>query len=327
MSDIVIYKTYNLDIKVQISNESIWLSAAQISEIFGVGKSAISKHIKNILLEKELDEKEVVSILETTGADGKRYQVKYYNLKMIISIGYRLRNSEQAVRFRIWATGILNEYLIKGFAMDDERLKNPNQPLNDYFDELLERIRDIRASERRFYQKVTDIYAKCSIDYDPNSETTKQFYAKVQDKFHYAMTGFTAYEIIFKRADATKPNMGLFSFKNAPLGKIRKSDISVAKNYLSADELDSYNRIVEMYLNFAEFQAKNKKTMTQKEWIKKLDDFLNLNEKEILNNNGSINRESAEQHALEEFEKFKKMQDKCDISDFDKFVKKLESRK
>ena len=327
MSDIIIYKTDNLDIRVQISNESIWLSATQISEIFGVGKSAISKHIKNILLEKEFDEKEVVSILETTGSDGKNYQVKYYNLKMIISIGYRLRNSEQATRFRNWATQILNEYLIKGFAMDDERLKNPNQPLNDYFDELLERIRDIRASERRFYQKVTDIYAKCSIDYDPNSQITKQFYAKVQDKFHYAMTGFAACEIIFKRADATKPNMGLFSFKNAPLGKIRKSDISVAKNYLSADELDSYNRIAEMYLNFAEFQAKNKKTMTQKEWIKKLDDFLNLNEKEILNNNGSISRDSAEQHALEEFEKFKKMQDKYDISDFDKFVKKLEDRR
>jgi hypothetical protein len=245
---------------------------------------------------------------------------------MIISVGYRV-NSRQATQFRIWATKILQEYIIKGFAMDDERLKNPSQPFGkDYFDEQLERIRDVRSSERRFYQKITDIYAQCSADYDPKSEETKNFYATVQNKLHFAIVGQTASEIIYDRVDSKKDNMGLTSWKNSPKGKIRRSDVAIAKNYLAEDELDMYNRIVTMYLDFAELQAMNKNIMYQKDWIEKLGKFLMLNEREVLQDNGSITAQLAKELAESEFEKYKKIQDGAYLSDFDTLLLKLEKK-
>jgi hypothetical protein len=328
MSEIILYKTPNQDIKVEIlvENETIWLPQQRIAELFDTTKQNVSLHVKNIFESGELDENSVVKDFLTTASDGKNYKTKHYNLDAIISIGYRV-NSASATHFRIWATKILKEYIIKGFAMDDERLKNPNQPFGkDYFDEQLERIRDIRASERRFYQKITDIYAQCSSDYDASSEITKEFYATVQNKLHYAITGLTAAEIINKRAKSNEPNMGLTSWKNSPNGAIRKSDVTVAKNYLSADELDMYNRIVDMYLNFAEFQAKSKKIMTQKDWIEKLHGFLTMNDREILRDKGKITAKFAEALAIGEYEKYKTELDKLYVSDFDKLVQKVEKK-
>lgn len=325
MDEILLYKTANQEIKLKvlIQDETLWLNQKQLCELFGRDKSVISRHIKNIFIENELDENSVVAKNATTASDGKKYNVDFYNLDMIISVGYRV-NSQKATQFRIWATQVLKEYIIKGFAMDDERLKNPSSAFGkDYFDEQLERIRDIRTSERRFYQKITDIYAQCSADYDANSEATKNFYASVQNKLHYAMVGFTASEIIYNRVDAHKLNMGLTSWKNAPKGKIRKTDVTIAKNYLKSDELDMYNRLVEMYLIFAEFQAKSKHIMYQKDWIEKLHGFLTLNEKDILKDKGSVTAKLAKELAINEFHKYSKIQNKLYISDFDKLLKEL----
>ncbi len=331
MSEIILYKTPNQDIRVEmlIENETIWLPQQRIAELFDTTKQNISLHVKNIFESGELDENSTVKKILTVQQEGSREvkrNVEHYNLDAIISIGYRV-NSTSATQFRIWATNVLKEYIIKGFAMDDERLKNPAQPFGkDYFEEQLERIRDIRASERRFYQKITDIYAKCSSDYDADSEITKEFYATVQNKLHYAITGLTAAEIIKERCNASLPHMGLTSWKNSPNGAIRKTDVTVAKNYLSSDELDMYNRIVEMYLNFAEFQAKSKKMMTQKDWIEKLHSFLTMNERDILQDKGKITAKFAEQLAFEAYEKFKSEQDKVYVSDFDKLVAKVEHK-
>ena len=243
MSEIILYKTPNQDIRVEmlIENETIWLPQQRIAELFDTTKQNISLHVKNIFESGELDENSTVKKILTVQQEGSREvkrNVEHYNLDAIISIGYRV-NSTSATQFRIWATNVLKEYIIKGFAMDDERLKSPAQPFGkDYFEEQLERIRDIRASERRFYQKITDIYAKCSSDYDADSEITKEFYATVQNKLHYAITGLTAAEIIKERCNASLPHMGLTSWKNSPNGAIRKTDVTVAKNYLSSDELD-----------------------------------------------------------------------------------------
>jgi len=329
MSEILLYKTDNevFRLEVLLEDETIWLPQLKIAELFHTTKQNIGQHFKNIFAEGELVEDAVVKEFFTTAADGKKYKTKHYNLDAIISVGYRV-NSKQATNFRIWATGILKEYIIKGFAMDDERLKNPDNPFGkDYFDEQLERIRDIRSSERRFYQKITDIYAQCSADYDPNSQMTKEFYATVQNKMHYAITGQTAAEIIHARADSQKPNMGLTSWKNSPKGKIRKTDVSIAKNYLDADELDAYNRIVEMYLNFAEMQAKNKKIMYQKDWIDKLHAFLTLNDKEILQDNGKVSAQIAKKLAETEFEKYREQENSTYISDFDRMVASLEGKR
>jgi len=325
MNEILLYKTANQDIKLEvlIQDETIWLNQKQLCELFGRDKSVISRHIKNIFNENELDINSVVAKNATTASDGKNYIVDFYNLDMIISVGYRV-NSQKATQFRIWATNILKEYIIKGFVMDDDRLKNPNQPFGkDYFDEQLERIRDIRTSERRFYQKITDIYSQCSADYDSNSKETKNFYATIQNKLHYAMVGNTASEIIYHRVDSQKQNMGLTSWKNAPKGKIRKTDVTIAKNYLESDELDMYNRLVEMYLIFAEFQAKSKNIMYQKDWIEKLHGFLTLNGKEILKDNGTITAKLAKELAHNEFEKYDKIQDNIYVSDFDKLLEEL----
>jgi len=334
MSEMLLYKTPNNDIRLEvfIRDETIWLTQKQIADLFGVKVPAISKHIKNIYESGELDEKVVVSKMEITTPHGamegkqQKKDVNFYNLDMIISIGYRV-NSKQATQFRIWATSVLKEYIIKGFAMDDERLKNPDNPFGkDYFDEQLARIRDIRSSERRFYQKITDIYAQCSADYDPDSQMTKEFYATVQNKMHYAITGQTAAEIVHTRADSQKPNMGLTNWKNSPKGKIRKADVTIAKNYLNEDELDAYNRIVEMYLNFAQMQAKNKKIMYQKDWIDKLNAFLTLNDKEILQDSGKVSAQIAKKLAETEFEKYRKWENGTYVSDFDKIVEKLEKK-
>jgi len=327
MTEILLYKTANQDIKLEvlIENETMWLPQARIAELFGTTKQNVGQHFKNIFAEHELDEKAVVKDLFTTASDGKKYKTKHYNLDAIISAGYRV-NSTQATQFRIWATQVLKEYIIKGFAMDDERLKNPEQPGKDYFDEQLERIRDIRSSERRFYQKITDIYAQCSADYDPGSQETKNFYATVQNKLHFAILGQTASEIIHDRTDSKKENMGLTSWKNSPQGKIRKSDVSIAKNYLTAEELDMYNRIVTMYLDFAEFQAKSKNIMYQKDWIEKLNKFLMLNDKEVLQDNGTITAQLAKELAEHEYTKYKEMQDSAYLSDFDHLLLKLEER-
>ena len=334
MIEILLYKTANQDIKLEvlIQNETIWLNQKQISELFDVKVPAISKHLKNIFQSGELDEKVVVSKMEITtqhGAMAGKQQTKdvnFYNLDAIISIGYRV-NSQKATQFRIWATSVLKEYIIKGFAMDDERLKNPNQPFGkDYFDEQLERIRDIRSSERRFYQKITDIYAQCSADYDADSLETKNFYANVQNKLHFAMVGQTASEIVYDRVDSKKQNMGLTSWKNSPQGKIRKTDVSIAKNYLESEELDMYNRLVEMYLIFAEFQAKSNTVMYQKDWIEKLHGFLTLNGKDILQDNGKITAQLAKELAESEFKKYKKMEDVKYLSDFDNLILTLEKK-
>jgi hypothetical protein len=332
MNEIILYKTPNQAIKVEmlLENETLWLSQQRISELFGTTKQNVSLHINNIYESGELDKVSTVKEFLTVQKEGSREvrrTIEHYNLDMIIAVGYRI-NSKEATHFRIWATNILKEYIIKGFAMDDERLKNPAQPFGkDYFDEQLERIRDIRASERRFYQKITDIYAQCSSDYDAHSEETKEFYATVQNKLHYAITGLTAAEIIEQRVDSTKSNMGLTHWKNSPNGAIRKSDVTIAKNYLAEDELEMYNRIVEMYLNFAEFQAKSKKVMTQKEWIEKLHGFLSMNDREILQDKGKITAKLASTLAIGEYEKFKIQEDKVYISDFDTLVANVKEKR
>ncbi len=330
-SEILLYTTPNGDIKMEVflRDETIWLTQEKIAELFGVQRPAITKHLKNIFAEGELEEVMVSSILEHTTLHGaiegktQTKQVKYYNLDAVLSVGYRV-NSSQATRFRIWATERLKEYIIKGFTMDDERLKNPYNPFGkDYFEEQLARIRDIRSSERRLYQKITDIYAQCSADYDSTSDITIQFYATVQNKLHWAITGKTAAEIIHERANSQKPFMGLTNWKNSPKGAIRKIDVVIAKNYLSEKELDGLNRIVTMYLDYAEMQASRGKIMMMKDWVEKLDAFLKFTEYEILTNAGKISHEVATELALVEYEKFKPIQDKEYISDFDKQIKKL----
>ncbi len=323
-TDFLLYTSSNGKTKVEVflHDENIWLTQEKIAALFGVQRPAITKHLKNIFDSGELTEGSVSSILEHTAADGKIYKTKFYNLDAIISVGYRV-NSTQATHFRIWATERLREYIIKGFTMDDERLKNPNNIFGkDYFEEQLARIRDIRSSERRFYQKITDIYSQCSVDYDVNSETTKQFFATVQNKLHWSITHQTAAEIIQSRADSQKTNMGLTTWKNAPTGQIRKTDVSIAKNYLNEQELDSLNRIVAMYLDYAEMQANNRQLMTMQDWVGKLDAFLQFNEKDVLTNAGKVSAEIAKSFAEEEYEKFRVTQDRMLESDFDKVIKK-----
>lgn len=321
----LLYTSPNGEVRldVYIQDETLWLTQKKMGELFGVDVRTISEHLRNIFNSAELSEDSVIRKIRITATDGKAYETQSYNLDAILSVGYRI-NSRQATQFRIWATQILREYVVKGFAMNDERLKNPvNVFGQDYFEEQLARIRDIRASERRVYQKITDIYAECSADYDPNSDVTKQFYSVVQNKLHYAITGKTAAEIIHERVDSSKPNMGLTTWKNAPRGKIRETDVVVAKNYLDSVEMDHLNRIVTMYLDYAEMQAKRGVVMEMMDWVTKLDAFLKFNEQDILTNAGRITHDVAAALALAEFEKYKTLVDRDRISDFDLAVKAL----
>ena len=324
-NEILLYTTPNGKVKVEIylQNETIWLTQQKIADLFGVDRTVVTKHLKNIFESNELNQNSVSAKIAHTAGDGKNYKTQFYNLDAIISVGYRV-NSTQATYFRIWATEILKEYIIKGFTMDDERLKNPNNIFGkDYFEEQLARIRDIRSSERRFYQKITDIYSQCSADYSKDTDITKKFFATVQNKLHWAITGQTAAEIISSRADSKKENMGLVTWKNSPKGNIRKTDVGIAKNYLNEKELNGLNRIVTMYLDYAENQADKGVVMYMKDWIKKLDAFLQFNEEAILKDAGRVTHEVALVLAEKEFEKFHAEQDKNIESDFDKEIKKL----
>lgn len=312
-------------IEVFFEQETFWLSQKKMAELFGVDVRTISEHLQNIFKTKELEEDSVIRKFRITAADGKNYNTQFYNLDAIIAVGYRV-NSHEATRFRIWATKTLREYIIKGFVLDDERLKQGKKFGKDYFDELLERIREIRASERRFYQKITDIYAQCSVDYDPKSEITLLFYKTVQNKLHWAITGHTAAEIIAERADASKRNMGLTTWKNAPKGKILKRDVTVAKNYLNEEEISALNRIVNMYLDYAENMAARQRVMTMADWSDRLDAFLQFNEYDVLKNAGRVSAAVAHKLAETEFEKYRVVQDREYESDFDAELKKLEQK-
>jgi len=331
-TDFILYKTANEKVKVEIfiQNETVWLTQQKIADLFGIDRTVITKHLKNIFSEGELVKEATCAKIAQVQLEGERRvtrNIEFYNLDAILSVGYRV-NSKQATQFRIWASGILKEYLIKGFAMDDERLKNPNQPFGkDYFEEQLARIRDIRSSERRFYQKITDIYAQCSADYDKDEKITKTFFATVQNKLHWAITGYTAAEIIAKRANAKLPNMGLTNWKNSPKGAIRKTDVVVAKNYLNENELDKLNRIVTMYLDYAESQARKNTVLYMKDWVQKLDAFLQFNDETILKDKGAISHEVAKALAESTFEKYNAKQLQNFESDFDKEIEKLKKNK
>ena len=324
-SEIILYTTPDGNVKVEVilQDETVLLTQKAMGELFGVETNTINYHLKEVFKTNELEEDSVIRKIRITAADGKKYLTNFYNLDAIISVGYRV-NSQQATQFRIWATKTLREFIIKGFVLDDERLKQGGQLFGkDYFDELLERIREIRASERRFYQKITDIYSECSIDYDPKAEITQVFYKTVQNKLHWAITGQTAAEIISSRAKSELPNMGLTTWKNSPKGKVLKTDISVAKNYLNQKEIDELNRIVTMYLDYAENQAARQIPMKMGDWIGKLDGFLQFNDYSVLKNAGSISADIAKKLATEAFEKFRVKQDSEFESDFDREVKRL----
>lgn len=313
-------------VDVFVQDETVWLTQKALAALYGVDRSVITKHLRNIFKEGELQEQSVCAKIAHTAKDGKTYRTQFYNLDAIISVGYRV-NSYQATQFRIWATRTLKEFVIKGFVLDDERLKQGGQIFGkDYFDELLERIREIRASERRFYQKITDIYA-LSADYDKNSPVTKEFFATVQNKLHWAITGKTAAEIIYDSADATKIYMGLTNWKQAPEGKILKSDVSVAKNYLNETHIKELNQIVSAYLDLAENRAKRNILTKMEEWINFLHSFLELSSYPILKDKGKISALKAKLKAEQEYEKYRVIQDKSYISDFDKEIKRIAGKK
>ncbi|MCZ0932392.1 MAG: virulence RhuM family protein [Oligoflexia bacterium] len=309
-------------IEVRYEKGTIWLTQKLIAELFSVERSVITKHLQNIFNEKELNKDSVCANFAHTASDGKKYSTLFYNLDAIISVGYRV-NSKRATQFRQWATHVLREFAIKGYILDKKRLENGSFLGEDYFEHLLSEIREIRLSERRFYQKITDIYAT-SIDYNKEAPTTRDFFAKAQNKLHYAVHSQTAAELIKQRADSNKKNMGLTSWENSPKGKILKTDVSVAKNYLTSEELESLGRVVSAYLDLAEDRAKRKIPMTMEDWAKRLDQFLKFDEREILDNAGTISNAIAKDFAESEFEKYRIVQDRLFESDFDKEAKKLE---
>lgn len=311
----------SVNIEVLYADENVWLPQKRIAELFTVDRTVVTKHLKNIFVDQELNEDSVCAKFAHTAEDGKTYQTTFYSLEAIIAVGYRV-NSERGTQFRQWATGILKSYIQKGFALDSDRFKYGSRFSARYFDDLYEEIKDIRNSERMFYQKITDIYAT-SIDYSPKAFETKQFFATVQNKLHFAITGKTAAEIISERVSIKKDHIGLTSWRRSPNGKIMPSDMVTAKNYLKKDELTDLNRIVNMYLDYAEMQAARGHIMYMRDWIKKLNAFLKFNEHEILTDAGKISHEVAETLALNEYEKYKKTQDKNYISDFDREIKKL----
>lgn len=324
-TEFFLYTAPNGDVKVEVllNNETIWLTQKRMAELFGVGVPAISKHLENIYESNELQREGTISILETVQKEGPREvkrKLEYYNLDAVISVGYRV-NSAQATQFRIWATALIKEYIIKGFTMDDERLKNGRYFGKDYFRELLERVRSIRASERRIYQQITDIFAECSIDYDPTSETTRLFYAHVQDKFHYAITGHTAAELISMKVDASKPLMGMQTYKNAPGGRVLKSDTTIAKNYLNESEIKKLERTVSAFFDYIEGVIERRNTFNMESFAESVNKFLAFNEYEILEGYGQVRSQDAKKKAHAEYEEYNKHQ-KIE-SDFDRKVKKL----
>ena len=314
-------------VNVVFHDENFWLTQKGMAELFGVKVPAISKHLKNIFLDEELDESVVISKMEITTPHGaiegktQTNEANFYNLDAIIAVGYRV-NSKKATRFRQWATKTLKEYIQKGFVLNDEMMKNGRPFGRDYFDELLERIREIRASERRAYQKIADVFEQCSYDYDKNSETTKAFYAFVQNKLHYAVTGKTAAELLSQRATLDSPTMGLTTWKGAPDGKILKSDTLVAKNYLNQKELSRLNRLVTMFIDYAELMAEDEQLMSMQDWLKETDRFLTNNRRQVLDGKGRISREAAVKKVSSIYEEFRKRQDADYISEFDRQTEK-----
>mgnify|MGYP001208009594 CR=1 FL=1 len=329
-SDIIFYNTPTGDVKIEVifNDETFWLTQKRMAELFGVESHTITYHLKEIYKTGELEETATARKIRVVQKEGNRdvtRDLDFYNLDAIIAVGYRV-NSYQATQFRIWATKTLREFIIKGFVLDDERLKQGKRFGKDYFDELLERIREIRASERRFYLKITDIYEQCSIDYSKDAEITQKFFKTVQNKLHWAITGKTAAELIADRADASQPNMGLTTWKNAPKGKVLKTDIGTAKNYLQEKEIKELERIVTMYLDFAELQAERQIPMKMADWVTRLDAFLQFNEYNILKDAGKVSHDVAMKLAEKEYSKFRVIQDRNFESDFDKEVKKITNK-
>jgi hypothetical protein len=326
-TEILLYTAPDGMVKIDVlyQKETFLLSQKKMAALFGVQVPAIAKHLKNIFETGELQEQAVVSILEIPAADGKVYATQFYNLDAIIAVGYRV-NSKQATQFRIWATATLREFIIKGFVLDNDRLKNGPRFGKDYFEELLEKIREIRSSERRFYQKITDIYAECSADYDPHADITQTFYATVQNKLHWAIHGKTAAEVIAERASHQHPNMGLTTWKHAPSGKIGRTDVHIAKNYLGEQELSELNRVVSMYLDYAENQARKQRFMSMQDWVEKLDAFLRFNDYAVLDNAGKIKADVAKALADKEYEHFRVLQDKTHVSDFDLLIQRTNDK-
>lgn len=318
--NVIVYQAENESVSTNVlfKDETFWMTQKDMAKLFDVNVPAISKHLKNIFESGELVISAVVSKMETTAEDGKIYQTNFYNLDAIIAVGYRV-NSKKATQFRIWATGVLREYIIKGFALDDVMLKNGRSFGQDYFKELLRRVRSIRASERRIYQQVTDIFAACAIDYDAQSPITREFFGTIQNKFHYAITGQTAAEIIHSHADATKDHMGLTTWESGPEGRIYKKDVIVAKNYLSVEEIEQLERTVSSFFDYIERIIERRETFTMKAFIESVDKFLDFNEYQILTNKGLISMTQAQKKAVSEYKTFNTQQKV--ISDFDKFVK------
>ena len=326
-SNILLYKTKQGEARIEVifNNETFWMSQKRMADLYNVETNTINYHLKEIFKSGELNEQSVIRKIGITANDNKTYNTNIYNLDAIIAVGYRV-NSYQATQFRIWATSVLKEMIIKGFVLDDERLKQGKHFGKDYFDDLLERIREIRASERRYYQKITDIYAECSTDYDPKAETTQIFFKMVQNMMHWAVTHQTAAEIIFTRADAEMPHMGLTTWKNAPDGRVQKSDTIVAKNYLSDKEVDMLNHLSTAFLDMAEMRAKRQIISTMDDWKKQLDEFLTFYGYDKLNGAGTISAEQAKEKAYAEYDKFCIIQDKEYLSDFDKEIKKWKEK-
>lgn len=325
-SEFLLYTTPDGKVHVDVffKDETVWLTQKKMAELFDVDVRTVSEHLQNIFKSEELDMKSTIRKIRTVQKEGDRdvsREVDFYNLDAIIAVGYRV-SSKRATQFRIWATQTLREYIIKGFAMDDERLKNGSHFGKDYFQELLERIRSIRASERRIYQQITDIFAECSIDYDPKSQVTHQFFATVQNKFHFAITGETAAEIVYKKVDAKKPNMGLETWKNSPEGRVLKSDTTIAKNYLEKKEIKRLERLISSYFDYLENLVENHTTFKMEDLAESINKFLDFNEYKILGDAGKISKSQSEQKAFKEYEKYNKIQGKNLESDFDKVLKK-----
>lgn len=325
-AEIILYQSdgANVPVQVRYMDETLWMPQKEIAELFGTTKQTISYHMGNIFKEGELAKEAVVKEILTTASDGKNYRVGFYNLDAIIAVGYRV-SSKRATKFRQWATATLKEYITKGFVLNDDMLKNGQPFGKDYFDELLVRIRDIRASERRVYQKITDIFQECTFDYDRNSDIARRFYATVQNKLHYAVTGDTAAGIVQRRSDPELPHMGLTSWKGSPDGPIHSSDVTVAKNYLTEKEISDLNRLVTMFLDTAEMRAERQQLTSMEECVALLDGFLTFNGREVLKGLGDRNKKTADKIAHERFDEYRKLQDATYENDFEKAVKKLKS--